>query len=157
MIDWLIDWKERGKLTQAILSLSCRTFSRQSIMSRQTKLGLWLRWGTSGGPPRPSPSPRWKVLPTPLICCFKIVIRWCFALQTIRRLAFLFSSNLKHASSWNLPQAIFIEKKMEPFFFSSYPMCFVIRARLNQPRNAWMTPRNWCKWFLSYYVINIQL
>ena len=51
----------------------------------------------------PSPSP-------PLICCFKIVIRWCCALQTIRTLAFLFSSKLKDASrSWNLPQAIFIE------------------------------------------------
>ena len=86
----------------------------------------------------PSPSPRWKVLPTPLICCLKIVIRWCCALQTIRRLAFLFSTNLKHAlSSWNLPQAIFIEKKKwSHFFFSSYPMCFVIRARLNQPRIA---------------------
>ena len=58
-----------------------------------------------------------KVLPTPLICCLKIVISWRCALQTIRRLAFLFSTNLKHAlSSWNLPQAIFIEKKMEPFF-----------------------------------------
>ena len=83
----------------------------------------------------PLPSPRWKVLPTPLICCLKIVIRWCCALQTIRRLAFLFSTNLKHAlSSWNLPQAIFIEKKWSHYFFGSYPMCFVIRARLKFAR-----------------------
>ena len=46
-----------------------------------------------------------------LICWLKIVIRWCCVLQTIRRHAFLFSSKLKHVSrSWNLPQAIFIEK-----------------------------------------------
>ena len=51
------------------------------------------------------------------ICCFKIVIRWCCALQTKRRVASLFSTNLKHAlSSWNLPQAIFIEKKNEAIF-----------------------------------------
>ena len=43
----------------------------------------------------------------------KIVIRWCCALQTIRRLAFLFSTNLKHAlSSWNSPEAIFIEQNV---------------------------------------------
>lgn len=71
----------------------------------------------------PSPSPRRTVLPTPLICCLKIVIRCCCALQTIRRLAFLFSAKLKDAShSWNLPQAIFIEKNGVIISFSSYPM-----------------------------------
>ena len=34
------------------------------------------------------------------------------------------------------PRLYLLKKKMEPFFFSSYPMCFVIRARLNQPRIA---------------------
>ena len=33
--------------------------------------------------------------PPDLLLCFKIVIRWCCALQTIRRLAFLFSTKLK--------------------------------------------------------------
>ena len=63
-------------------------------------------------------------LSPPLICCFKIVIRWCCALQTIRRLAFLFSTKLKGASrSWNLQQAIFIEKKKwSHYFFNSYSM-----------------------------------
>ena len=83
----------------------------------------------------PLPSRRWKVLPTLLICCLKIVIRWRCALQTIRRLAFLFSTNLKHAlSSWNLPQAVFIEKKINHYFFGSYPTCFVIGARLKFAR-----------------------
>ena len=92
------------------------------------------------------------------ICCFKIVIRWCCALQTIRRLASLFSTNLKHAlSSWNLPQAIFIEKKNEAII-----SLVVIRCAL-ESEHVWnslddsalncmrMTVRNWCKWFLSYY------
>ena len=44
-------------------------------------------------------------------------------------------TNLKHAlSSRNLPQAIFIEKKWSHYFFGSYPMCFVIRARLKFAR-----------------------
>ena len=58
----------------------------------------------------PSPSPQWKVLPTPLICCLKIVIRWCCALQTIRRLAFLFRTNLKHALSSCTPGYIYWKK-----------------------------------------------
>ena len=90
----------------------------------------------------PLPSPRWKVLPTSLICCLKIMIRWCCALQTIRRLAFLFSSNLKHAlSSWNLPQAIFIERKWSHYFFSSFPIYLCNSSTfeiqwMNQPRIA---------------------
>ena len=49
---------------------------------------------------------------------------------------FTISTNLKHASrSWNLPQAIFIEKKKwSHYFFGSYPRCFVIRARLKFAR-----------------------
>ena len=63
------------------------------------------------------------VLPTPLICCLKIVIRWFCALQTIRRLAqFLFGTNLKDAlRSWNLPQAIYLLKKIESLFLQQLP------------------------------------
>ena len=76
----------------------------------------------------PSPSP-------PLICCFKIVIRWCCALQTIRRLAFLFSTKLKDASSsWNLPQAIFIEKNGAIISLIVIRCTFVIRALLKFAR-----------------------
>ena len=49
------------------------------------------------------------------------MIRWCCALQTIRKLAFLFSTKLKEVLlSWNLPKAILIEKKWSYYFFSSY-------------------------------------
>ena len=76
----------------------------------------------------PSPSPF-------LICCLKIVIRWCCALQTIRRLAFLLSTKLQDASrSWNLPQAIFIEKNGAIISLIVIRCTFVIRARLKFAR-----------------------
>ena len=79
----------------------------------------------------PSPCPRWKVLPTALICCLKIVIRWCCALQIIRRLAFLFSTKLKGVLlSWNLPKAIFLEKNGTIISLVVIRCTFVIRARL---------------------------
>ena len=36
-----------------MLCLSCRTFSPQSVMSWQTKLGCWRGWESGGGPPHP--------------------------------------------------------------------------------------------------------
>ena len=100
---------------------------------------------------------------TPLISCLKIVIRWCCALQTIHRLAFLFSTKLKDVSrSWNLPQAIFIEKNGAIISLIVIRCTFVIRARLKFAR--WISlelhendTKKLMQMFLSYYMINIQL
>ena len=83
----------------------------------------------------PSPSPRWEVLPTSLICCLKIVIRSGCALQTIRRLAFLFSTKLKDPlRSWNLPQAILFEKNGAIMSLVIIRCMFVLRACLKSAR-----------------------
>ena len=100
---------------------------------------------------------------TPLISCLKIVIRWCCALQTIRRLDCLFSTKLKDVLlSWNLPKAIFVGKKWSYYFFVVIRCTFVIRARLKFAR--WISlelhendTKKLMQMFLSYYMINIQL
>ena len=73
-----------------------------------------------------------------LLLCLKIVIRWCCALQTIRRLVFLFSTKHKDVLlSWNLPKAIFTEKNgaiISLVVIRCTFVRFVIQARLKSTR-----------------------
>ena len=129
--------KEKGKLTPAMLSQLLQ-FQSPIYYVLTKEAWLWRGWGTGGGTPYPLRDEKfclhhWFV-------AWKTVIRWCWALKTIRKLAFLVITKPKDAScSWIYPRQYIYRKKLSHYFFSSYPIyvcnssTFEIRL-INQPR-----------------------
>ena len=122
---------------------------------------LWRGWGTGGGTPYPLRDEKsclhhWFV-------AWKTVIRWCCALKTIRKLAFLVITKPKDAScSWIYPRQYIYRKNWAIISLVVIRSTFVIRARL---KFAWLISlefyqndtKKLMQMILSYYVINIQL
>ena len=113
--------KKKGKLTRAMLCLSCRTFSPQSVMSWQTKLGFWRGWESGGGPPRPVRDEKsclrpwfvaWKFWSDGVVHC-KPYADWLFYLA-------LNSKMCRVPEIY--PRLYLLKKNRSDDFFSSYSM-----------------------------------